>query len=187
MYDDIMGPPCQVPYNTLLWGKKFPSNTTGVGGSCKPHCCWHANEPSSLRGRTNTSYHGDWLDSNILSIYTNMIATLDHFFLWHNHTRTTETISGLSRWENPEKSSLGTSGEIVSRVSFPYRTPLVSLLSTYSCCPHTCWTLLESRGVWVATVDRRACTLSKSLHEMGPGAGKNGATGCYWDDNDYKN
>lgn len=34
MYDDIMGPPCQVPDNTLLWGKKSPSNMTGVEGSC---------------------------------------------------------------------------------------------------------------------------------------------------------
>ena len=32
MYDDIIGPPCQVPYNTLLWGKKSPSNMTGAGG-----------------------------------------------------------------------------------------------------------------------------------------------------------
>ena len=31
MYDDIIGPPCQVPYNTLLWGKKSPSNMTGAG------------------------------------------------------------------------------------------------------------------------------------------------------------
>ena len=38
MYDDIIGPPCQVPYNTLLWGKKSPSNMTGAGGGGAADC-----------------------------------------------------------------------------------------------------------------------------------------------------
>lgn len=84
MYDDIIGPPCQVPYNTLLWGKKSPSNMTGAGGSCTPHCCRHRIQPSSLEMSKQSMSnhprcHGDWLDSNILSIYACMIYTLQYF------------------------------------------------------------------------------------------------------------
>lgn len=71
-----MGPPCQVPYNTLLWGKNAPSNMTGVGvGGAANHTIADTryrvqiSKMSQQSICNHLSCHSDWLVSNILLIY----------------------------------------------------------------------------------------------------------------------
>lgn len=186
-----MGPSCQVPYNTLLWGEKSPSNMTGVGGSCRRHCCWPTTEPSSLgrqkqRMCNHSRCHSDWLDSNILPIYANTIHTQRH------RVRTTGTLTGIS--------TLKESREILAwgfwrnswlvRWPVPCRIPLISLLSICSRCLYKC--MLEfarepgssgrlGLGQWVGmhTVHQLLFIPGLRLHDIGPGV-------YFGNDGDYK-
>lgn len=82
MYDDIMGSPCQVPSNTLLWGKKSPSNMTGEGELPTILLLTHERaqlSKMSKHGLSNPSCHSDWLESNVLSVCANTVYTLHYF------------------------------------------------------------------------------------------------------------
>ena len=84
MYDDIMGSPCQVPSNILLWGKKSPGQHDRCWGELQtPLLLTHdralLSKMSKQRMSNHLSCHTDWLDSNVLSIYANTRYTLHYF------------------------------------------------------------------------------------------------------------
>lgn len=88
------------------------------------------------------SCHSDWLDSNILSTY--MLIWYTHLIIFPmaqpHRFRTTGTLPGASRLRECRETFAwdfwGNSWLVWWHL--PCRIPLISLLSTCSCCPYEC-------------------------------------------------